>query len=56
MVFTSVLPVNLGIEPVALSEMALVMASGDLYSMVTFQDLTKTSAMQITYNWRLQYV
>ena len=40
----------------ALSEMALQMNNGDLYSMVTFPDLTKTSSMQITWNWRLSFV
>lgn len=41
---------------VALNEMALQMATGDLYSMVTFPDLTKTAQMQITWNWRLTFV
>lgn len=39
-----------------LNEMALQLATGDLYSMVTFPDLTKTSQMQITWNWRIQYL
>lgn len=39
-----------------LSEMALQLANGDLYSMATFADLTKTSQMQITWNWRLSFV
>jgi len=39
-----------------LNEMALKMANNDLYSMVTFPDLTKTSSMQITWNWRLSFV
>lgn len=39
-----------------LNEMALKMANNDLYSMVTFPDLTKTSNMQITWNWRLSFV
>lgn len=34
-----------------LNEMALQLATGDLYSMVTFPDLTKTSQMQITWSW-----
>jgi len=37
----------------ALNEMALQMATGDFYSMVTFPDLTKTSQIQITFNWRI---
>jgi hypothetical protein len=40
----------------ALNEMALQMNTGDLYSMVTFPDLTKTDQMQITWNWRLSFV
>ena len=39
-----------------LNEMALQMNNGDLYSMVTFPDLTKTEQMQITWNWRLSFV
>jgi hypothetical protein len=39
-----------------LNEMALQMANGDFYSMVTFPDLSKTSQMQITWNWRLSFV
>lgn len=41
---------------VALSEMALQMANGDLYSMVTFPDQNKTIDMQITFNWRLNFI
>ena len=40
----------------ALNEMALQMNNNDFYSMVTFPDLTKTSSMQITWNWRLLFV
>jgi hypothetical protein len=39
-----------------LNEMALRMASGDLYSMVTFADLGKTSSIQIVFNWRCSFV
>jgi hypothetical protein len=39
-----------------LNEMALQLATGDLYSMATFPDLNKTSQMQITWNWRLSFV
>jgi hypothetical protein len=39
-----------------LNEMALQMSTGDLYSMVTFPDLSKTEQMQITWNWRLSFV
>lgn len=39
-----------------LNEIALQMNNGDLYSMATFADLNKTSAMQITFNWSLTFV
>jgi len=39
-----------------IDEMALVLANNDLYSMVTFPILTKTQEMQITWNWRLNFV
>lgn len=41
---------------VTLNEMALQMATGDLYSMTTFADLNKTEDMQITFNWRLNFI
>ena len=39
-----------------LNEMALQMANGQLYSMTTFPDLNKTEDMQITFNWRLNFI
>ena len=54
-IFTSVIGFDEG-NGVAFSEMALQLATGDLYSMVTFPDLTKTPQMQITWNWRLSFV
>ena len=36
-----------------LSEMALQMANGQLYSMVTFPTLHNTDLMQITWSWRV---
>jgi hypothetical protein len=54
-VFTSVLTFD-DANGYALNEMALQMSNGDLYSMVTFADLNKTSSMQITFNWRLSFV
>ena len=54
-VFTSVLTFD-DANGYAINEMALQLASGDLYSMVTFADLNKTSSMQITFNWRLSFV
>lgn len=41
---------------VTLNEMALQMANGELYSMTTFADLNKTEDMQITFNWRLNFI
>lgn len=54
-VFTSVLTFEEA-NGIALNEMAIQMNDGDLYSMVTFADLTKTSSMQITFNWRINFV
>ncbi len=54
-VFTSVITFEEAIG-VALSEMALQMSNGDLYSMTTFPDLTKTEEMQIIFNWRLSMI
>ena len=56
-VFTSVLPANdVATNNQVLNEMALQMATGDLYSMVTFPNLTKTASMQIVFNWRLSFI
>lgn len=41
---------------VTINEMATQMANGDLYSMTTFPDLSKTADMQITWNWRFLFV
>lgn len=54
-IFTTVITFDEAVG-VVLSEMALQMANGDLYSMTTFPDLTKTEEMQITFNWRLNFV
>lgn len=54
-VFTSILSTTDAVGE-TLNEMALQMGSGDLYSMVTFPDLTKTGSMTITWNWRLSFV
>ena len=55
-VFTSVLGFDDVSNEFELSEMALQMYNSDLYSMVTFANLTKTSTMQITWNWRITFV
>lgn len=39
-----------------LNEMAIQMANGNLYSMATFPNLSKTSQMQITWSWRLSFL
>jgi hypothetical protein len=54
-IFTSVITFDEAVG-VILNEMALQMKNGDLYSMTTFPDLSKTEDMQITFNWRLNYV
>jgi hypothetical protein len=54
-IFTTVITFSELVDTV-INEMALQMANGDLYSMVTFPDFTKTAQMQITYNWRLNFV
>jgi hypothetical protein len=54
-IFTSLIAFN-DIPGTVINEMALQMANGDLYSMVTFEDLTKSSSMQLTWNWRLTFV
>lgn len=54
-IFTTVLGFE-EVVGVTLNEMALQMANGDLYSMLTFSDLTKTEETQITFNWKVQFV
>lgn len=54
-VFTSVIPFDEG-NGYSLNEMALQLNNGDLYSMATFAGISKTSSMQITWNWRLSFI
>jgi hypothetical protein len=54
-IFTSIIRFDEAVG-VTLNEMALQMATGDLYSMITFPDLNKTEDMQLTFNWRIQFV
>jgi hypothetical protein len=54
-IFTSVIKFD-EIVGVTINEMALQMANGQLYSMCTFPDLNKTEDMQITFNWRLNFI
>jgi hypothetical protein len=54
-VFTSVIPFADG-NGFELNEMALQLNNGDFYSMATFAGISKTSSMQITWNWRLSFI
>jgi hypothetical protein len=54
-IFTSVIPFNEG-NDFTLNEMALKLNNGDFYSMATFAGVSKTSQMQITWNWRLSFI
>ena len=54
-IFTSVIKFD-EIVGVTLNEMALQMSNGELYSMITFPDLNKTEDMQITFNWRINFI
>lgn len=53
-IFTSVISFSEA-NGYTLNEMALQMNNGDLYSMITFPDLSKTAQMQITWSWRQSY-
>jgi len=54
-VFTSVVPFDEG-NGFELNEMALQLNNGELYSMATFAGISKTSEMQVTWNWRLSFI
>lgn len=54
-IFTAVIGFDEGNGNV-INEMALVMKNGELYSMVTLGGITKSSTIQITFNWRITYV
>lgn len=54
-IFTSVIKFDDGVG-MTLNEMALQMSNGELFSMVTFPDLNKTEDMQITFNWRINFI
>jgi hypothetical protein len=53
--FTSVLTYDEAVGSI-INEMALRMANGEYFSMTTFGDLTKTSSMQTTFNWKISIV
>ena len=54
-IFTSVVAFDEG-NGYNLNEMALVLQSGDYYSMATFPGISKTPQTQITFNWRLSFI
>lgn len=54
-IFTSVIRFDEAVG-LTLNEMALQMATGDLYSMTTFPDLNKTEDLQLTLNWRINFI
>ncbi len=54
-IFTSVLGFD-DANGYGLSEMALVLNTDVLYSMATFPTLSKTSDIQIVWNWRVNFI
>jgi molybdopterin-binding protein len=54
-IFTSVITYSEA-NGATLNEMALQMNNGNLYSMVTFPDLTKTEQMQLTWSWSINVI
>lgn len=54
-IFTSVLTFN-DANGFVLNEMGLLMNNGEMYSLSTFPDLTKTDQMQITWSWSVNFV
>jgi hypothetical protein len=54
-IFTAVIGFDEGNGNI-INEMALMMKTGDLYSMVTLGGISKDSSIQITFNWRLTFV
>lgn len=54
-IFTAVVTFDEGVGN-NLNEMALQLDNGDLFSMVTFPDLGKTSDMQLTWNWTISFL
>jgi hypothetical protein len=54
-VFTAVVPFNEA-NGYVLNEMALQLNNSELYSMATFPGISKTSQIQITWNWRISMI
>ena len=55
-IFVAVMGFDDNANGYSLSEMALQMANGQLYSMVVFPILQKTPLMQITWSWSCQFL
>ncbi len=53
--FTAILSYEDG-NGYTLNEMALQLESGDLFSMATFGGISKTSSMQITWQWAISFL
>ena len=53
--FTSILTYEDG-NGYTLNEMALQLENGDLFSMATFGGISKTSSMQITWQWAISFL
>ncbi len=54
-IFTSVLTFDDAVGS-TINEMALKLRNGDYFSMTTFGDISKTSSMQLTFNWSISLV
>lgn len=54
-VFTAIMTYDDAVDA-TLNEMGLQLADESYYSIATFGDITKTSLMQITWNWRMSFV
>lgn len=54
-IFTAIMTYDDAVDA-TLNEMGLQMADESYYSVATFGDITKTSLMQITWNWKLSFV
>lgn len=54
-IFTAIMTYDDAVDA-TLNEMGLQLADESYYSVATFGDITKTSLMQITWNWKLSFV
>lgn len=53
--FTTVINFNEAVGNI-INEMGLQLANGDIFSMATFGDISKTSGMQTTFNWSISFI